>query len=186
MHPDSLDRFSGTTIAVIGLIVVLSMTGSLVFACAAPLAAIAAFAAWKMSRETGVALVAAAWLSNQIVGFGFLHYPQTFDTFAWGAAIGISAIVAFLVARAVVTRLDGRPLALTLPVAFLVAFAAYQLALFVTGYPLEDSAATLATEVVARVFEVNLVSFAGLLVLYWAWTHVARSAESAKPVSGAV
>lgn len=184
MHVDRFTRFSGSTIVMIVLIAALSITGSLAFACAAPLAAIAALAAFTMSRKTGLALVVTAWLSNQIVGFGLLHYPQTFDAFAWGAALGVSAIVAFLIAYAVVQRLPGRSLALTLPVAFVVAFAAYQLALYVTGLPLEGSEATFSGDVVSRVFEVNLVSFAALVVLQWAWNYFARS-ESAKHVSSA-
>jgi len=179
MHSDSLTRFSGGTIVMIVLIAALSVTGSLMFACAAPLAAIAALAACTMGRTTGAALVVAAWLSNQIVGFGVLHYPQTFDTFAWGAAMGISAVAAFFVAHAVMTRLEGRPLALALPVTFLAAFVAYQAALFVTGYPLDGSEATLSGDVIARVFEVDMVAFAGLLVLYWAWTYFVRPQQTA-------
>jgi len=184
MHVDSFTRFSGSTIVMIVLIAALSITGSLAFACAAPLAAIAALAAFSMSRKTGLALVVTAWLSNQLVGFGLLHYPQTFDTFAWGAALGVSTIVAFLVAHTVVQRMHGQALALTLPVAFLIAFAFYQLALYVMGMPLEGSEATLLGAVVARVFEVNLVSFAALVVFQWAWSHFARS-ESAERVSSA-
>lgn len=178
MH-DSLARFSGSTIVMIILISALSVIGSLAFACAAPLAAVAAFGALTMSRKTGLALVGIAWLSNQIVGFGLLHYPQTVDTFAWGAAIGVSALVAFFVAHGAMERLRGQSPILTIPLAFLVAFAVYQLVLFVTGYPLEGSDATLSSDVVGRVFEVNLVSFGVLLLLQWA-SRLVRSVNSAK------
>lgn len=178
MH-DSFARFSGSTIAMIVLIAALGIVGSLAFACAVPLAAIAALAGLTMSRKTGLALVGTAWLSNQIVGFGFLHYPQTVDTVAWGAAIGISAIVAFLAVRAATGRLQGRSPIVTLPAAFFVAFAVYQLILFVTGYPLEGSEATLSRDVVARVFDVNLVAYTGLLLVQWAWSNFVRSADSA-------
>jgi len=178
MH-DSLDRFSGSTIVMIILVSALSVLGSLAFACAAPLAAIAAFAALMMGRTTGLALVATALFANQLVGFGVLHYPQTVDTFAWGAAMGVSALIAFFVAHLVVERLQGRSPMLTVPLAFVVAFATYQMALFVTGYPLEGSEATLSADVVRRVFEVDFVAFGALLVLQWAWT-MARGAVSAK------
>jgi hypothetical protein len=179
MH-DSFTRFSGSTIVMIILVSALSVIGSLAFACAAPLAAIAAFAALTMGRTTGVALVGTAWLSNQIVGFGLLHYPQTVDTFAWGAAMGVSALIAFFVAHVVVERLQGRSPVLTVPLAFVVAFAIYQMVLFVTGYPLEGSEATLSPDVVGRVFEVDLVAFGALMSLLWAW-NLARSATSARP-----
>jgi hypothetical protein len=68
---------------------------------------------------------------------------------------------------------------LTVPLAFVVAFATYQMALFVTGYPLEGSEATLSADVVRRVFEVDFVAFGALLVLQWVWT-MARGAVSAK------
>jgi len=178
MH-DSLDRFSGSTIVMIILVSALSVLGSLTFACAAPLAAIAAFAALTMGRMTGLALVATALLANQLVGFGVLHYPQTVDTFAWGAAMGVSALIAFFVAHLVVERLQGGSPMLTVPLAFVVAFATYLMALFVTGYPLEGSEATLSADVVRRVSEVDFVAFGALLVLQWAWT-MARGAVSAK------
>lgn len=178
MH-GSLARFSGSTIVMIILVSVLSVAGSLAFACAAPLAAIAAFAALTMGRTTGLALVGSALLSNQVVGFGLLHYPQTVDAFAWGATMGISALIAFFVAHVVVERLQGRSPVLMVSLAFVVAFAAYQLALFVSGYPLEGSEATLSPDVVGRVFEVNLVAFGALLILQWVW-NVARAGTSAK------
>ncbi|AGK57266.1 hypothetical protein HYPDE_27933 [Hyphomicrobium denitrificans 1NES1] len=179
MH-DSFARFSGGTIVMIVLVAALSIMGSWAFACAAPLAAVAALAGFAMSRKTGLTLVVTAWLSNQIVGFGFLHYPQTFDTFAWGAAIGISAIVAFLAVHAAVGRLQSQSPILTLPLTFVVAFAVYQLVLFVAGYPLEGSEATLSGDIVARVFEVNLASFAGLLLLQWAWGSFVRPVSSTR------
>lgn len=180
MH-DSLARFSGSTIAMIILISALSVLGSLAVACAAPLAAIAALAALAMSRKTGLALVGIAWLSNQIVGFAFLHYPQTVDTFAWGGAIGISAMVAFWATHMAMERLQRQSPLLTVPLAFLVAFAVYQFVLFVTGYPLEGSDATLSGDVVQRVFEINFVAFGGLLVLLWV-SSLVRSASSARQV----
>jgi len=171
MH-DSLGRFSRSAIVMITLISALSIFGSLAFACAAPLTAIAAFAGLAMRRKLGLTIVGAAWLSNQIVGFGFLNYPQTVDTFAWGAAIGVSAFVAFFAAHGVMERLRSASPILTTPLVFLVAFCVYQFVLFVMGYPLEGSDATLAGDVIRRVFEVNLVSFGALLLLQWVWSFV--------------
>src|SRR5260221_9607261 len=95
-----------------GLIAGLSIIGSLVFACAAPFAAIGALAASSMSREQGLMLVIAAWLSNQIVGFGILGYPQNTESFAWGAAIGLAAILAFMGARVAMAFAGTRPFGL--------------------------------------------------------------------------
>jgi hypothetical protein len=94
--------------------------------------------------------------------------------------MGVSALIAFFVAHVVVERLQGRSPVLTVPLAFVVAFAIYQMVLFVTGYPLEGSEATLSPDVVGRVFEVDLVAFGALMILLWAW-NLARSATSARP-----
>jgi len=177
MH-GSLARLSGSTIVMIILVSALSVIGSLAFACAAPLAAIAAFAALTMGRTTGLALVGTAWLANQIVGFGILHYPQTADTFAWGAAMGVSALIAFFAAHLVVERLQHQPQVLTIPLAFGVAFSVCQVVLFVTGSPLEGSEATLSSDVVRRVFEVDVVGFGALMILLWAWNLVHRAASA--------
>jgi hypothetical protein len=156
----------------IALIAALSIAGSLAFACAAPLAAIAALAATRMDARTGLALVVAAWLTNQIVGHGFLNYPQTFESYAWGAAIGIATIAAFATARAAGKLSRAWPLRLA--VSFFVAFATYELALYVAGIPLGSSTDAFSASVVARIFEVNLVSFAGLIALSAMWNFAGR------------
>lgn len=69
-----------------------------VLACATPFAALATLAALKMSRRDLFTLVSAAWLANQFIGYGFLAYPETWDSFAWGGAIGIAAFLAACVA----------------------------------------------------------------------------------------
>jgi hypothetical protein len=40
-------------------------------------------AAFNMPRRDLFALIGLAWLANQIIGYGFLAYPQTWDSFAW-------------------------------------------------------------------------------------------------------
>jgi len=156
----------------IALVGASSIAGSLVFACAAPLAAIAALAASTMDRKTGLALVLTAWLSNQIVGYGFLGYPQTLDSVAWGMVIGIATVVAFACARAFAFRLHGR--FLLFPLSFVFAFATYELVLFAAGLPLGASSDAFSAATVWRVFEINVVAFVGLFVLHFAWSEVVR------------
>jgi hypothetical protein len=43
-----------------------------------------------MRKREAFALTGANWFANQIIGYGCLHYPRTWDSFAWGAAIGIA------------------------------------------------------------------------------------------------
>lgn len=148
----------------IALIAALTVGGSLAFACAAPLAAIAALAGCKMERASGIALVGAAWLSNQVVGYGILGYPQTAYSFAWGAAIGVASLLAFLAAHTAATSVNHR--ALGLIAGFVAAFAVYEIALYLVGIPFSTSAKAFSAPIVGRIFEINLVSFAGLLILH--------------------
>jgi hypothetical protein len=165
-----------------GLIAGLSVIGSLAFACAAPLAAIGALAASKMPRGRGLELVIAAWLSNQIVGYGILGYPRTFDSFAWGTAIGVAAVLAFAGACAATAFAGPRPLGLAM--AFLSAFAVYELALYLTGMLLGTSEDAFSAATVARIFEINLVSFVGLLVLLRLSVGVSPPPPTMKPALG--
>jgi hypothetical protein len=165
------------------LIAALSVAGSLAFACAAPLAAIAALAALTMRRMEGVALVVVAWLANQIVGFGFLHYPLEASTFGWGAAIGAGAVAGFLVAHPVTNaRL---PSLVALILALLVSFAVYEVALYGYGLAVGDSGESFTAEIVGRIFLINAVAFAGLLLLHRAAVALAllRPAPEATPAA---
>lgn len=148
----------------VALLAALSIGGSLAFACAAPLAAVAALAGVKMERTPGLMLVLLAWLSNQIVGFAWLGYPQTPDAFAWGAVIGVASIAAFLVSRMVVS--PQRSQSVWLAACFLAAFGVYELSLFLAGIPLGASAEEFSLGVIGRIFEVNVIAFIGLLMLH--------------------
>jgi hypothetical protein len=148
----------------VGLVAGLSVAGSLAFACAAPLAAIAALAGAKMRAGEGVALVVAAWLANQMVGYAVLDYPQTLDSFAWGAAIGIASVIGFAAAREVVR--PGMPELVTLAVALGAAFIAYEGTLFATTAVLSSSEEAFSLAVIGRIFAINAIAFTGLILLH--------------------
>ncbi len=80
----------------LGLLVGTSLVFSLGLACAVPLAAFAAAAALSLSRRDALLLILLVWAANQLVGFTLLDYPWTASTFAWGAALGIVAVLATL------------------------------------------------------------------------------------------
>jgi len=166
----------------IALIAGLSVGGSYVYACAAPFAAVAALAAAKMDRATGLALVVVAWLANQIVGYGLLDYPMTANSFAWGGAIGLAAIAGFLAARSLA---DARPGDwFTLGASLVAAFVFYETVLYAAGFVLETSEAAFSLEVVGRIFAINAVSFVGLLVAHrvasaWRWMRPSATAAHA-------
>jgi hypothetical protein len=166
MNTSLAPRVTGPTAAValwMALIAGLSVAGSFAFACAAPLAAVAALAAITMGRAEGAALVVAAWLANQIVGFGFLHYPLAAHTFAWGGAIGVGALTGFLAAR--LTQAVRLPSLVSVTLALPLAFVAYEAALYAAGLVLGSTHSTFTAEIIERIFVINAVAFVGLLVL---------------------
>lgn len=69
---------------------------SFVFACATPFGAFAVVAAAMLPLVPALAVVTGAWLVNQVIGFGALHYPVDANTILWGFAIGLAALVARL------------------------------------------------------------------------------------------
>jgi hypothetical protein len=138
---------------------------SLSFSCATLLAAVAAFAGAHMKRREGAWLVLTAWLANQLVGYYLLHYPRTWDSFAWGAAIGIASLLAVLGAKGAAQTT--RSPVLSLLVAFLVAFMIYEGALFAATAVLPSSAAAFSLPVIARIFEINAYAAVGLAAIHW-------------------
>ncbi|MFN4088828.1 MAG: hypothetical protein ACK4QW_07255 [Alphaproteobacteria bacterium] len=144
------------------LIAIATIAGSVVFACAAPFAAVAAFAALHLGRRDAFFLIGIVWAANQAIGYGFLGYPQTWSSVGWGLAIGAGAAVATGAAMATAHRTERLgPLPAALAV-FAVAFAAYQLALFAATAVLPSSAGAFDLPVVLYVLQVNAAAFAML------------------------
>jgi hypothetical protein len=98
--------------------------------CALPLAAFAAAAALSMSRRDAVLLILLVWLANQLVGFTVLDYPWTVSTFAWGAALGIVAILATMASQWTAKPLAHARRAVSFPATFLIGFTVYESILF--------------------------------------------------------
>jgi hypothetical protein len=140
-----------------------SVAFSLVFACATPFAALATMAALNVKRRDAYVLMIAVWLANQLVGYGVLNYPRTLDSFAWGAAIGIAALLATAAAVAIGSRMTGP--AVRVAAGFLAAFAVYQGVLYLASLVLGGTDTGFTLHVIWYVAEVNLFALAGLVVL---------------------
>ncbi|MDR3534076.1 MAG: hypothetical protein P4L90_26360 [Rhodopila sp.] len=147
----------------IALIVTSGICLSTFFACATPFAALAALAALKLNRRDAAAIVGLVWLANQAIGYGFLGYPWTWDSAAWGVAIGVSAGFAVLAARGLSTT---RPASLAVSLPFMAAFAAFELGLYVAGFMLPGSDGAFSASVIGHVFLINLVTLAVLMAVY--------------------
>jgi hypothetical protein len=148
----------------IALLTFATFLGSFIFACATPFAALGALAALFLPRRDAFLLTGINWFLNQFVGYAFLHYPQTWDSFGWGAAIGAGAFVCTGVAIGAVMVLRNMPWILAALGTFAAAFTAYELALFAATAVL-PSGGGFSLRVILYVLDVNGLAFIGLLVL---------------------
>jgi hypothetical protein len=131
---------------------------SFAFACATPFAAFAVIAAATLPLRPAILVTLAAWLVNQAIGFGFLHYPLDATTIMWGFAIGGAALAA-TAASAVVLRLTQRAgTTVALAAALIGAYAAYELVLL-AATPFLGGAEDFTAAIVGRL---------GLLSVLWA------------------
>ena len=149
----------------IGLLGGASIGFSLVFACATPFVALVTLAALTMNRRDAFIVTGAVWLANQAVGYGGLGYPRTFDSYAWGVAIGITVLLALVVARAIGERFERRGSIVSTGIAFLSAFATYELALYAASFWLSSSDTAFSWATVGYILQVNALGLGGLLVL---------------------
>ena len=155
----------GKRIGWIALLTVATILGSFVFACATPFAALGAVAALNMRKRDAFALTGVNFLANQIVGFGFLHYPHDASTIGWGVAIGVGAMVATAAAIGAVQIFRALPWAVTAVATFAVAVGMYELSLYAATAVLPTEADAFSLQTVLYVVQVDGIAFAGLLVL---------------------
>ncbi|MEL6464389.1 MAG: hypothetical protein AAFQ58_05410 [Pseudomonadota bacterium] len=147
-----------------GILIATGVLFSFALACGMPFAAIGALAALMFSAREAFLLSGLGWLANQVIGFGFLDYPLDAMTFAWGAALGCSAIAAVAVARFALSRIDTSALPLRVLISFAAAWAGQQGTVFVASLVLGGTSSAFAPAVVWFILWTNTVAFAGLFV----------------------
>jgi hypothetical protein len=142
-----------------------SVVFSLGLACAVPLVAFAAAAGLSLSRRDAMVLILVVWLANQLVGFTLLDYPWTMSTFAWGAALGIVAILSTMASQWTAKRLAHARRAVSFAATFLIAFTVYESVLFAFSATLLGGAEIYTAAIQGRIFAINAAVFVGLLAL---------------------
>jgi hypothetical protein len=135
---------------------------SFAFACATPFAAFAVIAAATLPLQSALLVTAAAWLVNQAIGFGFLHYPADASTIAWGVVIGAAALAATAVSVAVLRAMERTPVIVALAAALIGAYAAYELVLF-AATPFLGGAENFTLAIVGPLGGLNVVWTIGLV-----------------------
>lgn len=158
-HPSFMASFIWMlilTLAAIGVTFTLS--------CVTPFAALAVALAATIGLRASLRIAIFVWLANQVIGFGFFHFPLTVNAFLWGVAIGGAAVATTIVASVVMKYGSFWAAPLRLGVALVVSFGFYEMtllgaAVFLGGFE------TFKLAVVAQLALVNAVSLVAMVVL---------------------
>lgn len=137
---------------------------SFAFACATPFAAFAVVAAAMLPLRPALLVVSGAWLVNQTIGFGALHYPVDASTIAWGFVIGAAALLATAAASLVLGRLPQGRKPLMLAIALVVAYSVYELALL-AATPFLGGEGAFTPAIVTRIALTSAPWLAGLVAV---------------------
>jgi hypothetical protein len=135
---------------------------SFAFACATPFAAFAVVAAAMLPLGPALLVVTGAWLVNQTIGFGVLHYPLDASTIAWGFVIGAAALLSTTGASAVLRMLPQGRTPLMLAIALVVAYVAYEFTLL-AATPFLGGESAFTSVIVTRIGLTSAVWLAGLV-----------------------
>lgn len=144
------------------LLIAACALASFAFACATPFAAFAVIAAATLPLQSALLMTIAAWLVNQAIGFGFLHYPLDANTIMWGFVIGGAALAAIAAAMAVLRMTPRMRTVAALSAALIGAYAAYELVLF-AATPFLGGASDFTATIVGRLGLLNVLWAIGLV-----------------------
>lgn len=172
MQTIALDKVAARRVSRIALLTFASIAGSVLLACAVPFPALATLAALYMSRRDAFILTGVTWVANQMVGYGFLQYPQTLESFTWGIVIGVGATIATMVAAVTCRAMHFYGSALRILTSFAVAFVVYETALYSATAMLPSGSGAFSLSVVLYILKVNFVALGGFLVLQYAGTRI--------------
>ncbi|MCK1740804.1 hypothetical protein IVA80_07930 [Bradyrhizobium sp. 139] len=147
------------------LLTVSCALASFALACATPFAAFAVVAAAMLPLRSALLVVTGAWLVNQCIGFGALHYPIDGSTIAWSFVIGAAALVATAISSATLRMLPQGRTPLMLAITLAVAYAAYELALL-AATPVLGGEGAFTAAIVTRIWLTSAVWLAGLVAAW--------------------
>jgi hypothetical protein len=137
---------------------------SFALACATPFAAFAVVASATLPLRPAFLVVIGAWLVNQAIGFGALHYPIDTNTALWGLAIGAAALAATAASSAVLRALPRSRTPMVLALAFVCAYGAYEIVLFAVT-PFLGGAGSFTAAIIARLGLLNIGWLIGLVAV---------------------
>jgi hypothetical protein len=145
-----------------GLLTLACALASFAFACATPFAAFAVIAAEILPLPSALLVVGAAWVVNQAIGFGALHYPVDANTILWGAAIGAAALASTAAAALVLRFVHRANIVVALGLALVAAYTVYELVLL-AATPFLGGEGAFTAAIVGRLGGLNIVWLIGLV-----------------------
>jgi hypothetical protein len=114
--------------------------------------------------SSALLVVAAAWVVNQAIGFGALHYPVDANTIGWGIAIGAAALAGTATSASVLRLVQRTSVIPALGVALVVAYVTYELVLF-AATPLLGGEGAFTAAIVVRIGVLNILWLIGLVAV---------------------
>jgi hypothetical protein len=147
------------------LILTLTAIGAtFALSCVTPFAALAVALAGTVGLRASLCIMIAVWFANQVIGFGFFHFPYTVNTFLSGVAIGGAAVVTTFAASLVMKYMSSRAAPFRLGLTLLLSFAAYETTLLLAIFFVGDLE-TFRPAIVAQLAFINAVSLVAMVVL---------------------
>jgi hypothetical protein len=158
-HPSFMASLFWTMILTLAAI-----AGTFALSCVTPFAALAVALAGTVGLRTSLGVMIAVWLANQLIGFGFFHFPPTPNTLLVGVAIGAAAVMTTIVASVIMKYMSSWTAPLRLGVALLLSFVAYETTLLPAALFFGDLE-TFRPAIVAQLALINAGSLAGMILL---------------------
>lgn len=155
---------SAANIVWLVILTLAGLGGSLVISCVTPFVALAVALAGTVRLAVALRAMTAIWLLNQFIGFAFLNFPRSLNTFLWGLAIGGGALLSTVAAASLLKRTATFSPVTWLSFALLLGYAVYEATLFLAALFL-GGVQTFSPAIIAQIGFVNLlwlVSLAGL------------------------
>lgn len=140
-----------------------AVVGSLAAGCMMPFVAVAVMAAGTLDVRRGLITVVAAWVANQIIGFGLLGYPLNMPTIGSGIALCASTLIVFALARSLFG--GSAPALGRMTIAGLLGFVAYELSLYAMAH-LFGGTDMFTAEIIALIGANEALWFGGLLLAH--------------------
>ncbi|HKP92550.1 MAG TPA: hypothetical protein VJS88_01545 [Chthoniobacterales bacterium] len=107
--------------------------GSLALSCVAPMCALAVALGATLGLRASLLTMTLVWLVNQAIGFTLFHFPRTANSFWWGVAIGLAALLITVVAHGAIRRMSSSKAAVRLSVAFVLTLVVYEAGLWIAA-----------------------------------------------------